>query len=396
MRSELKTLEQSSSGESEPSRPRHMSIAIFAWNEEAAIVPLLRSLFRQTLFDELERRDATCEILCVLNGCTDRTAEVAREFLDVEEKWHPDHTTFSCRVVNLPERGKTKAWNQFVHHLSAREARFLFMMDADILIHEEETLRSMLLALEKDPGANVSTDRPRKDLEFKARRSFRRRFSLTATEATLSAPAQLCGQLYCIRAEVARNIYLPLNLAACEDGFIKAAVCTDFATHAVEPGRVKMAPRAEHTFEAYTSPAAIFKNQKRQIIGQTMVHLLMDCFMPTLTLARRQRLAETLQELESTDPQWLKRLLAEHLRRTRFFWKLYPGLLGHRVRRLARLTLLRRLLAFPYAAASLVVELGASFIAWRALKNGCTDYWPRAERTGLGPTQTPTGAAARA
>ena len=49
---------------------------------------------------------------------------------------------------------------------------------------------------------------------------------------TGSASAQLCGQLYCIRAEVARNIYLPKDLCACDDGFIKALVCTDFLTQA--------------------------------------------------------------------------------------------------------------------------------------------------------------------
>jgi hypothetical protein len=44
--------------------------------------------------------------------------------------------------------------------------------------------------------------------------SFRDRLALSASQATQSAAAQLCGQHYCIRAEVARNIYLPKDLAA--------------------------------------------------------------------------------------------------------------------------------------------------------------------------------------
>lgn len=367
-------------------RPKHVAIGIFAWNEEAAIVPMLRSLFRQTLFEELERRGVECEVICVLNGCTDQTPVVAREFLDVEEEWHPAHTAFCCRVANLTARGKTKAWNQFVHNLSPKEAQFLFMMDADIVIHQDETLRNMLLTLENDPGANVSTDRPCKDLGLNQRRLFRRHLSMTASELTLSAPAQLCGQLYCIRAEVARNIYLPQDLAACEDGLIKALVCTDFSTRSVEPARVRLAPQAEHTFEAYTSPSAVLRNQKRQIMGQTIVHLLMDRFLPTLSLARRERLAETLKELESTDPLWLKRLIADHLRRTRYCWRLYPGLIGQRLKRLANLSPIQRIRAFPVAAASLFVEFAASFMAHRALKSGCTDYWPRADRSGISHT----------
>ena len=61
------------------------------------------------------------------------------------------------------------------------------------------------------------------------------------SEMTRAAHGQLCAQLYCIRAEVARNIYLPKDLAACEDGFIKALVCTDFLTHEVKPERVRLA-----------------------------------------------------------------------------------------------------------------------------------------------------------
>ena len=106
--------------------------------------------------------------------------------------------------------------------------------------------------------------------------------SLGASQMTGSARAQLCGQLYCIRAEVARNIYLPKDLCACDDGFIKALVCTDFLMHQVWPWRIVAAADAAHTFEAYVSPAGILKNQKRQMIGQTIVHVLVDDYLKKL------------------------------------------------------------------------------------------------------------------
>ena len=360
-----------------------LSIGIIAWNEQAVIASTLDSLFRQSIFAELSQRGSTCEVICVANGCTDRTPVIASEVFDQQARSHPHAGCFSTRVANLAERGKINAWNQFVHTLSARESRFLLLMDADILIHRPDTLWNMLRALETDIQANVSVDRPCKEILFKEHKSFRERLSLAASQGTLAADAQLCGQLYCIRAEIARNIYLPKDLAACEDGFIKALVCTDSLTHPIKPGRICIAGEAEHTFEAYTSLSAVFKNQKRQMIGQTIVHILVDDYLKALPLSERLRLAQRLRENDQADPLWLKRLISEHLARTRFFWRLYPGLPGQRFRALGKLSPLRRLLCFPAAAAGSLVALVSSFMAYKSLKAGSTDYWPRAQRLGM-------------
>src|SRR2546423_13326513 len=123
---------------------RYVSMAIFAWNEEDAIGPTLNSLFEQSLFEEFSRRGLRCEVICVVNGSTDRTAQVATTIFESQKRGHPFPEIFSARVANIAERGKVNAWNQFVHSVSARDARFLFMMDADILIHRKETLWNML------------------------------------------------------------------------------------------------------------------------------------------------------------------------------------------------------------------------------------------------------------
>ena len=62
-------------------RPVYVSLAIFAWNEERAIASSLKSLFQQTLFAELAGRALSCEVICLCNGCTDRTAALAAEVL---------------------------------------------------------------------------------------------------------------------------------------------------------------------------------------------------------------------------------------------------------------------------------------------------------------------------
>ncbi len=368
--------------------PLLVSIGIFAWNEAGVIDSTLRSLFAQTLFAELSRRNQHAEVLCVTNGCTDRTAEIAEGIFGEQRARHPAARHFTARVCNVVTRGKLNAWNQFVHLLSAPEARFLFMMDADIDIRLSGTLWNMLRALERNPEAQIATDLPRKDISLKAHPSWSERLSLAAARMTTSAQAQLCAQLYCIRAAAARNIFLPRDLSACEDGFIKALVCTDSLTRPVQPDRICVAPDAEHVFEAYTSPAAILRNQKRQVIGQTMVHLLVDRCLRELPVEHKRGLAATLRHRENEDPAWLKRLIAEHLRRTRFFWRLYPGLSSQRFARLAALPPLARLACFPSACAGTVATLLASFLAYRALKSGCTDYWPKAAR-GSGSPRVP-------
>jgi glycosyltransferase involved in cell wall biosynthesis len=357
-----------------------VSIGIIAWNEETGIGAMLESVFQQTLFVELAHRGRHCEILCVTNGCTDRTPEVVAEIFARQSREHPDAANFSCRVMNVTQRGKINAWNRFVHSFSARDAKYLFLMDADILIHPRDTLWNMVDALERNREASVSVDLPRKDIESNSRKTFWDRVSLGASEMTGSASAQLCGQLYCIRAEVARNIYLPKDLCACDDGFIKALVCTDFLMHQVWPWRIVAAADAAHTFEAYVSPAGILKNQKRQMIGQTIVHILIDQYLNKLPVTQRAKLAGALSDKEQADPDWLKRLINEHIRRTRFWWQLYPGLLSHRFKRLASLNWLKRIACLPAALAGFFLALASSFMAYTSLKKGTTDYWPRADR----------------
>jgi glycosyltransferase involved in cell wall biosynthesis len=359
-----------------------VSIGIIAWNEEAGIGAMLDTVFQQTLFAELARRGRHCEILCVTNGCTDRTPEVVAEIFARQSREHPEAASFSCRVMNVTQRGKINAWNRFVHSFSARDAKYLFLMDADISIHPRETLWNMVNTLETNREASVSVDLPCKDIAGKDRKTLWDRVSLGASQMTGSASAQLCGQLYCIRAEVARNIYLPKDLCACDDGFIKALVCTDFLTHQVWPWRIVAAPAAAHTFEAYVSPRGILKNQKRQMIGQTIVHILIDNYLNKLPVIQRARLGAALSEKEQADPDWLKRLISEHIRRTRFWWQLYPGLLSHRFKRLASLNWFKRIACLPAALAGFFLALTSSFLAYSSLKKGTTDYWPRAERTG--------------
>ena len=124
--------------------PIALSIGIMAWNEEASIVPMLASLFGQSLFAHLAARGECCEIICLANGCTDRTVAVATEIFARMAREHPARHGWRARVADIATPGRNNAWNRFVHEFSAREARYLCLMDADIVFNRPETLELVL------------------------------------------------------------------------------------------------------------------------------------------------------------------------------------------------------------------------------------------------------------
>lgn len=366
--------------------PAWVSLGLIARNEEKAIGPALESLFRQSLFAELDRRRLPAEIWCLPNGCTDATAEVADRILAQHAAAHAHRHVFTGHVFPVPEAGKINAWNLFVHRVSAPEARYLILMDADIVFGHVTTLWNLCETLEDTPTAQLCVGDAVKDLALKSRPSLGDRISLATSRMTRGAAAQVTGQLYCIRAATARRIRLPRELAACEDGLIKQLVCTNFLTEKSRPARVARAWNASHIFEAYASVGAVLRNQKRQMIGQTFVHLLVDRHLPSLPEADRLDLARTVQRLDEDSPGWLGRLMQEHLRRTRWFWRLFPGLLGFRFRRLAGLSPGKRLLHLPAAIVGFGVTLMAGWLAARALRRGQSRYWPGKPGGPAGPS----------
>jgi glycosyltransferase involved in cell wall biosynthesis len=370
-----------------------ISIGLLAWNEEDSIAVTLRSLFQQSLFAELRNRGARCEILVVANGCTDQTAQIAAQTLQSLMDTLRLGDAASARVVDVCQRGKANAWNLFVHELSNPSAECLFVMDADIVFSTTTTLWKMFQTLLETPQAVVVVDQPVKDVSLKPRKSLMDYVSLATSSMTQSDSAQLTGQLYGIRARQARLIYLPRDVMV-EDGFIKALVCTDGLITESNPQRIVRAADAGHVFEAYTSPASVIRNQKRQVIGQTMLHVLLDKEMKEVMARDRRDVSTLLKERDEIDPTWLRRIVDNHVRKTHYFWQLFPGLLSFRWQRWAKLKPTTRLRYLPAALAGFCVTLLASWLAWRFLRRGFDKYWPDTRSRGLNALQTVTTVAA--
>jgi len=60
-----------------------------AWNEENSIGPMLASLLGQSVFARLAARGEGSEIVCLANGCTDRTVAIAQGAFDRMQRENP-------------------------------------------------------------------------------------------------------------------------------------------------------------------------------------------------------------------------------------------------------------------------------------------------------------------
>ena len=335
----------------------------------------------QSLFAELHQRAEQCEVVCIPNGCTDRTAAVAEEVFAEQRVRHPFADAFICRVEEMKEAGRNHTWNAFVHSFSHPQSEFLYLMDADIVYKDAGTLFNMYMALLAHPEAEISTDVQIKDVAFKRRKTLLDRLSLATTDMTRQIEGRITGQLYCIRAAMARRLWLPQNLGAPDDGFIKAVVCSDFFTRAPNPARIVVAPKASHIYEAYLAPREVLDNQKRQMIGQTTVHVLIE-YVKSLPWQERNRLAAHLREKEAADPSWLGRLTQAHIC-GRHFWRLFPNALTFRVQRWWRLSGWERVTHLPAVVAGVAVTLLACALARRHFRRGRIGYWPKASRAAI-------------
>ena len=181
-----------------------ISIGIIAWNEEKAIRSTLESLFQQSLFDRVGRMRP------VAKSSVSRT--VARRRPDRHRLGNILRTIRASSgavvpVAEIKERGKANAWNVFVHRLSAPEARFLFLMDADIGFRAGNPLEHAYRPRGKSRRVHCHRPALQKHLLQTKTSPCSNGFRCWHPQMTQAGEAQLCGQLYCIRSEIARRIF---------------------------------------------------------------------------------------------------------------------------------------------------------------------------------------------
>ena len=337
-----------------------LSLGIFAHNEERNIGATLESLFSQTLFDGAAARKLgveALEVLCLANGCRDRTLEVARSYgLDL-----PPHVTY--RVVDLPEPGKSRTWNAFVHELSAGNATFLVAMDADIIFEQDDVLEQLVRRLLDDPRAQVSTDTPLKALATDpASLSMADRASVAASSQA-SKEGVLCGQLYCARADILRKIWLPPALPV-EDGFLGAMIKTSGFTSPDDFGRIGWVPTARHFFRTHRSVGGYLSHEARIIAGSVINSWL---FGRLWEEGRKGHAGAFIAAQNRADPEWLHALVQAKVR-VGGAWLVPAHFMLWRLQPLKGQPLSRKLRRAPIALAATALNLLACVRANAILK----------------------------
>ncbi len=284
-----------------------VSIGILAWNEERTIPATIRSLFNQSIFQQLEKKGLKVEVICVTNGCTDHTADAARDAFD---RYKPrnisaDRLHLVVREVVMPS--KSNAWNVFVHEASCPDAELIFLMDADIEFLHAETFENMIDAfVEGADNVLAVNDEPIKHIQFKVHKNLSDRLSLSINRVNRMAPSSLTGQLYGLRGAFARRFRIPKGILV-EDGFIKYMIVTRLYTQAVDNTLIRTAGKSAHVFEGYTGLSDVFNHQRRQavsavILNRTLIYLKEHC-RPDYNAG--QLLAERAAE----NPDWLIEML---------------------------------------------------------------------------------------
>lgn len=314
-----------------------VDIGIFAHNEAEGIAGVLNELRGQ------DRAGLDLRILVLANGCSDETVAIARlsAFDGVE-------------VVDLPEGGKSRTWNRFVHDLSRPDCDILVFMDADIRLPDAHGIAKLIAGLTNNPALFVVNSQPVKDLDFDRQPNSLKEKLIAAGGGGLDDwRHSICGQLYAMPGHRARRFHLPLGLPV-EDGFLRAIVLTDALSRDEDFARIDGVDTF-HVYESEKDVGSLLKHQVRIVVGSA---INAACFAEIRSLPAETRLSSLADA--AGDPGWLGGVLRRRLPEWPFGWVPFHFLTKRFMRGLkAPCRLLH-----PKAALMLVLGFGFDLVVW--------------------------------
>ena len=348
-----------------------ISIGILAHNESDSIAKLLNSLKHQSLFSNANQSQ-TIEIIIIPNGCIDNTAEVAQQTLQELELQLSNISQW--KICEVSEAGKSNAWNLFVHQFSAVDTDFLFLMDADIQLHHQDTLANMVDVLIRNSEYWISLDQPIKHVELKQNKTWLEKLSVAVSKSSNKGQLYICGQLYCGRAEALRNIWMPAGLPV-EDGFLTQMIISENFTlkNPTFNKRIVRVAEASHIFEAYTNPLELINHEVRVVVG-----MVINSF---LTYYLREKCHEELTagtliaQMNQESHFWLNDFMHNALAEKNW-WIIPLSIVFRRYTSLKSHSLLKGLMRVPIATLAFIVDLSVFVRANQELhREALTNYW---------------------
>jgi len=348
-----------------------LSIGVLAHNESDSIGILLNSLCQQSILINSNLADII-EIIVIPNGCNDNTAAIARRTLE-QLALESSKATWKWKVCEVPEAGKSNAWNFFVHQFSAPDTDFFCLMDADIKLHDIHALGKMLGMLEKNPEYWIALDQPIKDIEQKQSKSWLEKLSVAVSKSSNKGQLYICGQLYCGRAEPLRQMYMPAGLPV-EDGFLTQMVINENFTvkNPTFEKRIVRVSEASHIFEAYTNPLDLINHEVRVVVGIVINDLLTSYLQKqcskTLTAGM------LVKKMNQSDPLWLESFKRDSLAQNK--WIIPISLMFRRYRSLRNHSWRKALFRIPIATLAFMVDISIFVRANSTLHHEViTSYW---------------------
>lgn len=280
-----------------------IDIGVFAYNEAKNIASLIADVARQTVF---ARPEIDIRLLILANGCTDDTVQRATAARDGLE---PD-LAGRIEVMDFERGGKSRTMHRFIQKEARGEVDLLGFMDADIRLPETDTLERMIEQLLTRPALQTFTSRPVKDVSLNSEgSSLISRIIASGGGGLTDYRNAICGQLFMMRAPMARQIGLPDGLPV-EDGFIRAMMLTDLLSAPEDFERIDGDPEVYHIYESIRSIPELIRHQTRIVIGSAVNAVLFSKIRKdTKTLEE----AHALLMEASTDENWLVQVLNEHL-----------------------------------------------------------------------------------
>ena len=222
--------------------PERIVVAVLAHNEERRIGRCLASL---------PLGEAGIDVHVVVNGTTDRTAEIAR--------------TFPVTVHDWPQGGKSRSWNRFVLDMAEVDGDAFVFVDGDAEL-APGSVQALAGVLAGDASANAASGLP-----LNGRKVDQYRAGLVASHG-------LFGDLYALSGDFVRRlrasgIRLPEDLIG-DDSLVGALAKTNLMGEGDwREDRVRPCPAAGFRCEPtdYASPASL-KNQYRRMINYSVRH----------------------------------------------------------------------------------------------------------------------------
>lgn len=347
-----------------------ISIGILAHNEAENIEATLQSVFQQSIFGDNSFVEDV-EIIVIPNGCEDATSQVAVNALSLLVRNTFPNVTWV--VHELDKAGKSYAWNVYIHELLSADAKYCFLMDADIILLNPQTLGQLIKTLESAPEAWVSIDKPVKDITFKLQKNILEHLSIAvSTLQGASNNKGLCGQLYCGHSDKLKRIWMPVGLPA-EDGFLQNMVLTNCFQSPKNNNRILFAHDASHSFSAYTSLRALLRHEIRIVIGSTINSFIFEYLKQH---SHAQLHAGTLiKQKNQDDSLWLHDLIQSTIAQ-KGWWLIPSWFLLRRFRYLGRNNPVAIILKFPVACTAFLADLLVCFLAnQRVHRQGGLGYW---------------------